>query len=133
MVTKVLKSLSCSEGEIEAIVKNSATVFDVGDGVKIARFCDVMCCKYNKPEALQLFIEQEKLQPKQILFVDDNLTNAFNVFSVRAALNDPECETHVYWYEPPEGGRAESVSDEQTVALAHKFMEHFEANSVADS
>jgi hypothetical protein len=119
-----LAPFGVAERHVERMLRETASVCDA-DGVKIARFGRVLCSKYNKPEALQLFMQQERLTADAVFFVDDNLTNAFNMFASQLGATAAAAAVHSMWYEPPAGGKEESVRDERSVALAHKVIEDF--------
>lgn len=119
-----LAPFGVAERHVERMLRETASVCDA-DGVKIARFGRVLCSKYNKPEALQLFMQQERLTADAVFFVDDNLTNAFNMFASQLGATAAMPAVHSMWYEPPAGGKEESVRDERSVALAHKVIDDF--------
>lgn len=123
-VRAALAPLGVAERHVERLLRDTAAVHD-RDGVKVARYGRVLCSKYNKPEALQLFLAQERLAPANVVFVDDNLTNAFNMF---AAHQGAAAALHSFWYEPPPGGKEETVRDETAVQIALKVMAHFETS-----
>lgn len=151
-VRSFLLSLGFSALQIARKATDTARVIDC-DGVKIARYGNVFCSKYNKPEALRLFLQQESLTPKRIVFADDNLTNCFNMFMEFAAKQEQGNETGncerddwfvfmslslvdlnvtCFWYEPPSTGHAETVSDDVSMQLAHKFMQLFEGKQAKE-
>jgi hypothetical protein len=120
----MLHSLNIKDNHFNRLIQDTALIHDI-DGVKIARFGRVFCSKYNKPEALQLFLKQDQLNPQRIVFVDDNLTNSFNMFMYAAENNSIPTVTTSFWFKPPIDGKEESVRDEQSIALAHAFIDHF--------
>jgi hypothetical protein len=125
-LTAALRVIGVPERFFARLMRDTAAVHDI-DGVKVARFGRVLCSKYNKPEALQLFLQQDQLAPRTIVFVDDNLTNAFNMFATHAAAQATSAtsQLHSFWFEPPAGGKEETVRDERAMALARALIAHF--------
>lgn len=124
-LTAALRDIGVPERFFARLMRDTAAVHDI-DGVKVARFGRVLCSKYNKPEALQLFLQQDQLTPSTIVFVDDNLTNAFNMFATHAAQSSTTTsQLHSFWFEPPAGGKEETVRDERAMALARALIAHF--------
>jgi hypothetical protein len=62
---------------------------------------------------LQLYVRQENLTPRLIVFVDDNIVNAYNVYSeLSSACAASGTVVRSYWFEPPPQGRNEVTRNE---------------------
>ena len=79
-------------------------------GTKFFSCNNLLLSSYNKAEALQWWINERKIQPKRVIFVDDNSDNAFSVFV--GISNVFKCSVHSYWYTPPAFGKDENASPE---------------------
>ena len=68
-----------------------------------------------------MYLSLEQVKPRRVLFVDDNIVNAYNVFCALSASMAAACVVRCYWFEPPLGGRHEQT-DDATTAAAHALL-----------
>ena len=66
----------------QAVLAPEASVVKIGGDIPVARVGHAMASRYNKPEALQHWLEAEGLAGtvQKVIFVDDNSDNAFSMF-----------------------------------------------------
>ena len=69
---------------------------------------NLLLSSYNKVEALRWWMRQKKLNPKRVVFVDDNIDNAYSMY--RHFYQEPH--VHSYWFTPPVTGREEKTVQE---------------------
>jgi len=107
------------------------------DKTKVCQKGRLMASRYNKPEAIELFIHELEKQSgkivREILFVDDSAANAFNVFlhfgykEVLAAKSESEDRTipvySVWWPPPP------TVNSDLALALHTMCLERLQARA----
>jgi len=79
-------------------------------GSKFFTCSNLLLSYYNKVEALKWWIEQKKLNPKRIVFVDDNSDNAYSMY-LHFSQKESPC-VHSFWYVPPHTGRDEKNIEE---------------------
>ena len=111
---------------------------------EIARLKHTLAARYNKPEALEIWLEQEGLTgdraPKTVVFVDDNSDNVFNMYmhfaSRELARLQQQAELEgaaagkregpalprgaavlAVWHPPPPSGRAKTADAGSLAAL----------------
>eukprot|EP01091_Cochliopodium_minus_P012301 TRINITY_DN3697_c0_g1_i1.p1 TRINITY_DN3697_c0_g1~~TRINITY_DN3697_c0_g1_i1.p1 ORF type:complete len:387 (+),score=107.39 TRINITY_DN3697_c0_g1_i1:60-1220(+) len=80
------------------------------EGAKFYSCNNLLLSKYNKAEALIWWLKEKKMNPKRIIFVDDNSDNAFSVYM--HICNTTQISIHSYWYTPPSYGKDE-LSDQE--------------------
>jgi len=108
---------------------------------EIARLNNTLAALYNKPEALEIWLQQEGLTgekaPKTVVFVDDNSDNVFNMYmhfasrelarlqqqaGAGAAGEEGPALLHgaavlAVWHPPPPSGHAETADEDSLAAL----------------
>mmetsp|Transcript_9590 Transcript_9590/g.22030 ORF Transcript_9590/g.22030 Transcript_9590/m.22030 type:complete len:368 (+) Transcript_9590:72-1175(+) len=125
-MNKLLLDMGYSERDTQPVTKDPIQVHLLEGGIRVARMGHVLCAKYNKPEALQMFIQQEALNPEVVLFADDNSDNVFNMYMTFASLaleHKPIPTVHCFWYVPPPEGKEEtydSVSRELMLRIIQR-------------
>jgi hypothetical protein len=116
LVQETLEHCGYTAKEIALVMHEQAEEFTVNDNVKLARTGNIICARYNKPEAVESFVASLKKPIDRILFVDDNSDNAWNVFAYFAhkqLAGMPTPTVHSFWYCPPLDGRAENSDEAQ--------------------
>jgi len=134
MVKTVLKDACVpSDQWKEVLVERAQEV--VYKNVKLATRGNTISARYNKAEAFNYFLERENLQPKRIVFVDDNSDNVFSMFMYWAKrqlkkeditedageeVEEEKLKPDVYsvWYPPP-------VKAEKAQYFALNFIKEF--------
>ena len=97
-------------------------------GTKLYRYHNVFCSKYNKPEAMREFLNTSS-NIKYIIFIDDNMDNALNMYTTFVGLEDyhksvnKQFEMHSFWYEP-------AVKSENINEKTRKSFEKYVSNVV---
>ena len=102
----------------QAVLAPEASVVKIGGDIPVARVGHAMASRYNKPEALQHWLEAEGLADtvQKVIFVDDNSDNVFNTFmhfaTAEADGRAPAPRACAVWYPPPPPAAGEKSREE---------------------
>ena len=102
----------------QAVLAPEASVVKIGGDIPVARVGHAMASRYNKPEALQHWLEAEGLAAtvQKVIFVDDNSDNVFNMFMHFATAESdgraPAPRACAVWYPPPPPAAGEKSREE---------------------
>jgi len=116
-VKRVLEESNLEKKYIDSIIAPTAIVHEY-EGVKIGRLGRFLSSKYNKPEALDMYIQQENLDPELLLFIDDNSDNVMKMFFENVDKTNRKLIS--CWYQPPKDGKDEDF-DETYRAMLESF------------
>jgi len=110
--------------QAEGVFSPAAKLIVTEAGVKLGTMGNVICASYNKPQAVEYFLQSRKLNAKTVVFVDDNSDNVYSMFvhfaskETQEGLKAPAVWS--CWYPPPPGGR-EEVFDETSQTIVKRL------------
>ena len=102
----------------QAVLAPEASVVKIGGDIPVARVGHAMASRYNKPEALQHWLEGRGPADtvQKVIFVDDNSDNVFNMFMHFATAESdgraPAPRACAVWYPPPPPAAGEKSREE---------------------
>jgi len=117
LIENFLRSAGLDQKIIKDVMTEQAQVHTIQD-VQIAMLDTLLASRYNKAQAIDLFARHNNLKPSCIVFVDDNVDNAFNVFlhyaqnQLKESTTSESAPTVIsFWYQPPKTGREEACQE----------------------
>ena len=124
MVDRLLQAGGYTPEQRAKVLRDPARLLSLPGNVKVARSGNLLASKYNKAEAVELFVNECGDDVDEVFFVDDNSDNVFNVFMLfarREAQGLPTPKVRAVWFRPPGIGRSEK-SDVLQQRMLHSVL-----------